>query len=195
MSICSTCFSFCFWHEWMQNVTGLVDVTVLKWKQDSHSGVGTGRKNEKSEGLDIISIVLAVCSQCFLLCLFLACGSGRGEKARSSQKEALQLFPNTGEATLGQLSTVPWQFRRPLLSSGLLAGLCVAWQGPCSLGCLSTCPHPKWERGQCAPLLLSILLPHQCGCSWHWVPPRHLPLGGGLSSIPPPSSDRKPWTK
>lgn len=128
MSICSTCFSFCFWHEWMQNVTVLVDVTVLKWKQDSHSGVGTGRKNEKSEGLDIICIVLAVCSQCFLLCLFLACGSGRGEKARSSQKEALQLFPLI-------LEKQPWV--SSALSHGIPGGHCsplAFWPGFVWLG-------------------------------------------------------------
>lgn len=50
-SICSTSFSFCTLHEWMQNATGLRDVTVLEWKQDLHSGASTGRgkREEKSE--------------------------------------------------------------------------------------------------------------------------------------------------
>lgn len=100
-SICSTCFSFCTQHEWMQNATGLTDATVLEWKQDLHSGASTGRKNGKKRvrERDIICIMLAIYMQCFLPSLFLACGKEEGfiqamswGKLRSSQKDALHLF-------------------------------------------------------------------------------------------------------
>lgn len=58
-SICSTCLSFCTWHERMQNATGLTDITVLKSKWDLCAGQARGGPTERKEGMDIICIVFS----------------------------------------------------------------------------------------------------------------------------------------